>query len=68
MAMSTHERAKKAAAARWAKTTPEQRRKATEPARSASTRHPDTRLKRLRTEAAQLGYTLVKIEQEDDGQ
>lgn len=66
MPMSPHERAKKAAAARWAGTTPDQRREATEQARASATPKPDTRLKRLRTEAKQLGYKLVKIEEEGD--
>jgi len=66
MAMSTHERAKKAAAARWAKTTPEQRKEAAQKARDGIT--PAADLKKARTIAARHGYTLVKIEQEDDGQ
>lgn len=62
MKMSTHERAKKAAAARWAKTTPEQRQEAAAKARKAIT--PEADLRSARTIAARYGYKLVKVEQE----
>jgi len=61
MAMSTHERAKKAAAARWAKTTPEERRAATAKARANIS--PEADLRSARTIAAKHGYRLVPIEE-----
>lgn len=66
MAMSTKERARKAAAARWAKATPEERAEAAR--KMAQGRTPESELRRLRTMAANAGYRLVPIEEDTQGE
>lgn len=64
MTMTRQERARKAAQARWAKTTPEERREAMDHTRQGL--NEAAQLKRVRTMAANLGYDLVPTD--DEGQ
>lgn len=59
--MDRSERARLAARARWDKTPAKERQKFMAGVRATAAPKPDTRLKRLRTEAKQLGYELVPL-------